>query len=299
MNHWAFLTLDFLNEEHFIKNKSLKQIARENYISEGSIYYIVEKLGFKSRNVKDSNILIANKKKALDEQKYSFLTKELLEDLYFNEKLTMEQIGKKLNVFESRIFNCFVKYGIKARHEIWNKGLKAKDDERVKKACDACHEAIKEKYASGELVPWNKGLNKFNSPSVAKGVEKLSEIRKVIFAGSKCPLYGFPITDEIRRKQSLAKGGNGIPYYYEVYGKSFNTQLKRLIRSRDNYVCQVCGKTEIENGEALSIHHIDYDKKNCDESNLISVCRPCHSKTLTRREYWKEFFANKFLTAMV
>ena len=73
--------------------------------------------------------------------------------------------------------------------------------------------------------------------------------------------------------------------------------MKRLIRSRDNYVCYVCGKTE--NVQALSIHHIDYDKKNCDEINLVSVCRLCHSKTLTQREYWKEFFVNKFLTRSV
>lgn len=40
----------------------------------------------------------------------------------------------------------------------------------------------------------------------------------------------------------------------------------------------------------LAIHHIDYDKLNSDEKNLISLCFSCHNKTNVNREQWQLFF---------
>jgi len=40
----------------------------------------------------------------------------------------------------------------------------------------------------------------------------------------------------------------------------------------------------------LSVHHIDYNKQNCDDFNLITLCKSCHSKTGFNREYWIEYF---------
>lgn len=62
------------------------------------------------------------------------------------------------------------------------------------------------------------------------------------------------------------------------------TKLRKTIRARDNYTCQVCGKTEVELGRALDVHHIkpyrlfdDYKEAN-KENNLISLCASCHHK---------------------
>lgn len=27
------------------------------------------------------------------------------------------------------------------------------------------------------------------------------------------------------------------------------------------------------------MHHVDYDKQNCDPGNLVTLCDPCHAKT--------------------
>ena len=43
----------------------------------------------------------------------------------------------------------------------------------------------------------------------------------------------------------------------------------------------------------LDVHHIDYDKKNNDPKNLISLCRKCHMKTNKNRKYWTKYFQNK------
>ena len=76
---------------------------------------------------------------------------------------------------------------------------------------------------------------------------------------------------------------NGISFL--PYDSKFNKNLKEKIKIRDNYICQECG-TDLN----LSIHHIDYDKNNNIEENLITLCFTCNSKANARRPYWKEYF---------
>ena len=46
-----------------------------------------------------------------------------------------------------------------------------------------------------------------------------------------------------------------------------------------------------EQGCKLDVHHIDYDKTNCDPNNLVSLCDSCHAKTgFGNRERWKMYF---------
>lgn len=77
---------------------------------------------------------------------------------------------------------------------------------------------------------------------------------------------------------------------FEVYPLGWNKTFKEQIRYRDGYKCQLCGKNQLENGRKLHVHHIDYDKKNLDVNNLISLCTTCHTKTNFNRKYWKEYF---------
>jgi ribosomal protein L40E len=73
------------------------------------------------------------------------------------------------------------------------------------------------------------------------------------------------------------------------YPDEFNDELREYIRKRDEYTCQICGiKQNQLKGfhKHLSIHHIDYNKQNCNEDNLISLCESCHFKTNGKREYW-------------
>jgi hypothetical protein len=77
---------------------------------------------------------------------------------------------------------------------------------------------------------------------------------------------------------------------FEPYGIEFNDELKERIRKRDGYTCQECGKTQKELDRKLDVHHIDYDKQNNNEDNLISLCSSCHMKTNYNREDWIEHF---------
>jgi len=84
---------------------------------------------------------------------------------------------------------------------------------------------------------------------------------------------------------------------FEPYPTIFNYQLKDRIRVRDNFICQLCGVPELECQRRLAIHHIDYDKTNCKEINLTSLCVKCSSKVNYNREYWTRYFKEKITYA--
>jgi len=71
------------------------------------------------------------------------------------------------------------------------------------------------------------------------------------------------------------------------YSIVFNNKLKEFIRKRDNYTYQNCGK---QTKRKLDVHHIDYDKQNCEINNLISLCRKCHSKSNYNRDFWYAYY---------
>jgi len=64
-------------------------------------------------------------------------------------------------------------------------------------------------------------------------------------------------------------------------------KAKQIILDRDKYTCQICGKKRME--RSPQVHHIDYDKSNISEDNLITVCDSCHRKTGGfKRHEWKK-----------
>lgn len=94
---------------------------------------------------------------------------------------------------------------------------------------------------------------------------------------------------------SCAKNGKNNPNWqdgssFEIYPINFNNSLKEFIRDRDNHECQLCHIKEIELNRLLSVHHIDYIKENCVPENLISLCKKCHVKTNSNRNYYYIYF---------
>lgn len=71
---------------------------------------------------------------------------------------------------------------------------------------------------------------------------------------------------------------------YEPYCPIWqDKEYKEDIKARDGYKCvnPHCGK---EN-RRLVIHHIDYNKKNCEPKNLVTICNSCNVKANYDRDW--------------
>lgn len=142
--------------------------------------------------------------------------------------------------------------------------------ERLEVACDFC------------------GKKVFVVPSKVKR-------QRYVFCSSRC--YD-AARNEITRKQwqenakysnsmrgenhpSWCGGFSRAPYPFE-----FDESKKLEIRERDGFQCVLCEAPEDK--QALSIHHVNYDKTNCNPWNLVSLCKSCHSKTTSgNRLHWQ------------
>jgi len=125
------------------------------------------------------------------------------------------------------------------------------------------------------------------------GSDKAKQLRKHYqerMTGKKNPNYGNDVLTG-KNNPNWHGGTSKEPYTFD-----FDAKLKSQIRKRDGNKCQLCGMTNQEHREQysnynLSIHHIDYDKTNNHPSNLITLCKPCHSTSNHNREYHQQIFS--------
>lgn len=159
-------------------------------------------------------------------------------------------------------------------------------------------------------VSWKKGKK---TPLDVK--KKISETLKVFYMnGGNKPFLGKhhsseskiimskkgigrSVTEETKEKISKSSSGEKSCHWlggksFELYSKEFNERLKRSIRKRDGYKCMECKYSQKDLKKTLAVHHIDYNKKNNNPENLISLCNQCHAKTNYRREDWIQYFKN-------
>lgn len=121
--------------------------------------------------------------------------------------------------------------------------------------------------------------------------------------GTDNPFYGKRHTKKSRQKMhqthiGLQAGENNPNWKHgkslEPYSHKFSSVAKSNVRTRDNKTCQWCGRSQVENlklfNKKLCVHHINYDKENCEDENLISLCCQCHGQTTTRRNEWEQIF---------
>ena len=96
---------------------------------------------------------------------------------------------------------------------------------------------------------------------------------------------------QIGVRSYLGRGG----IYNNPYHREYNDVLRLKIRTRDNFTWCLCGRTEREELEdfnrVLAVNHIDFNKMNCKESNLNTLCLRCNTKINREREYWTNYFS--------
>ena len=134
-------------------------------------------------------------------------------------------------------------------------------------------------FQKGHRSFW-KGKNLYKETK-----KKMSEVHKRI--GTPW-LIGKKQSEETKRKRREKLSGKNHYNWqggksFEPYSIDWTDTLRRAIRERDNYICQLCNQC------GVIIHHIDYDKKNCNPSNLITLCVRCNSKVNFNRNYWTNY----------
>jgi len=75
---------------------------------------------------------------------------------------------------------------------------------------------------------------------------------------------------------------------FEPYTPEFNKALKLFIFERDKNICQNPGCEGLSKRKCP--HHINYDKKDCDPLNLITLCYSCNVRANFNREFWENFY---------
>jgi hypothetical protein len=192
-----------------------------------------------------------------------------------------------------------------------NKGLKHSDETKLKisVANKGKPSAFKGKHHTPEAKLKLSLINK-GKPPTNKGIPMSKEQKEKMslsHKGKPSNRKGKYLTKETKLKISLSRigkyGGENSHFWKGgistfPYPFDWTDTLKESIRQRDNYICQECGIHQDELigwNKKLDIHHIDYDKKNLNPLNLISLCRSCHIKTNYYRDKWYEYFITKIL----
>ena len=168
----------------------------------------------------------------------------------------------------------------------------------------------------GVYTAWNKGRvgvysdealekmskAKLGKPSNSKGKprseeskKKISEAKKGTVAHHKCK--GVPWSTARRKAYEQGAAKRTSKSKYTSKGKEYCDgwiELRKKVYQRDKWVCQECG-THCHNSTKRKIqcHPIDYDVKNNDLSNLITLCASCHGRTNGNRSDWIAYFEIK------
>jgi len=107
-------------------------------------------------------------------------------------------------------------------------------------------------------------------------VKYLFKIKKLNTKGKNNAMYGIHRFE--KKAPAYIHGMAYLPYPVEW------KEMRLIIREYYRNKCQVCNK------RGIHVHHINYNKHNCDRNNLILLCQKCHSKTLGNRDYWYAYF---------
>jgi len=152
-----------------------------------------------------------------------------------------------------------------------------------------------EKRNCGHHEAWNKGKSSWSKDKQFS--ESHKEKIRISLKGSKNPNFGKdPWNKGLDWKEMKGElnpmwidGRSFLPYCFK-----FDNNFKEDVRNRDSHICQLCGKTQLENGEKLCVHHIHGDKPNC-YPDCVALCRHCNLVKVEKKDkfkFYEELFMN-------
>jgi hypothetical protein len=176
---------------------------------------------------------------------------------------------------------------------------KDKYPERYKLFCERISKSMKGKILRPRSEEHKKNLSKSLKgikigPQSEEHKKKISEGMKGINKGRKIG----PSSTETRKKQSEAlkgkymgpessqwRGGISCEPYCDVW---LDKDFKDSIKERDENKC--LNPDCWSNTKRLSLHHINYNKKDCKLTNLITLCISCNGRANKDRDWHQSWY---------
>ena len=276
---YKYENAEYLYDQHITKHKSMSEIAKENNVSSDAIRYNLQKF----------NIPIWS---AQNKRKYTDADVDLMVDLYCNQNMSANQISK---IFCTS-HNVIIK-------QLQSRGIKTRNTSEAQYNFNG--KELPNDFFNPELLyklHWENNLTckqigqlyNVNASTVRRQMKKIG-VRTKNNSESKIGLM-------VGEKHPNWKGG--VSSLYDMLREYFNTNQAPVIAKRDNYTCQLCGKTHtilhvhhivhfsdivwtiISEHPDLSIDNVDerlklydvitHDKRFLDDNNLVTLCKDCH-----------------------
>jgi hypothetical protein len=118
-------------------------------------------------------------------------------------------------------------------------------------------------------------------------------------SGNENPFYGKKHTKETRLKISISCTGKNLLHEnpnwkgglsFEDYCMTWSDkEFRSFIKERDGHKClnPMCSYKDPFD---ICLHHINYNKKDCDPNNIITLCRSCNCSANYNREWHKSWY---------
>lgn len=270
---------DYLYEQHIVLHKSMSEIARENDVSPDTIRLHLQKNGIEPWQTTPRT-------------EYTEQDVDRMVDMYCKQKKSANEISKIFCTDHNTIIRHLRNRGIETRGMIdaqyASNGMEMPDDLKDPDLLYKLHwidgiscKDIGKRYGV-EAGTVRRQMNRIGVPTKTNAESKIG-----LMSGDKHPNW---------------KGG--ISPLNRLLREYFHTNQVPKIAERDEYTCQLCGKTHT----VLHVHHIvefstivseicsehmdlnpddvsdrmklydiiTHDKRFLDEDNLITFCRDCH-----------------------
>lgn len=269
----------YLYEHHIVMKESIADIAKNNGVSGDIIRYWLENNGIE--------YWVSQPKR-----KYSSSDIDKIVEMYVVQRMSAFQIAKYFNTSHGVIIRYMKRRGIETRN-IQESQFAHNDKD------------IPDNFFNPDILYELHWIQQISCQDIGKilGISS-GTVRRQMHR------LGIPTKTNSQSKFGLQRGKNhpnwkgGITPLTKLLREFFHTNQVPVIAKRDNYTCQLCGKTHV----ALHVHHIIpfsdivgeiclehieldpndvqqrlelyniivSDKRFLDENNLITYCRNCH-----------------------
>lgn len=166
-------------------------------------------------------------------------------------------------------------------------------------SCDACGKTFRKRYENSGT----RFCSKDCMTKVASGPAHWNWQGGITKLEFDCALCGVPVVRQgvSKSKEHFCSDCKGKAYigersprwagahaHWRDYPEGWNGALKEKIRERDGFACRLCGTPQASLQRKLDVHHIDKNKQNIAEDNLVSLCGPCHHRLHNNEDVERE-----------